>query len=151
MPICPKQERIRHSANYCQAQSAMNKAHAATPKTTSSQAEDNSNSSRAPLLPRSLGLAQWAAATGSIFSCTPMAWHSQAAKNTVYPQTFYEHSLQTSYVPQHRHAAPLGHALDVPAWTDLACYLRLTFLYFTSTRKNLASKASPYFIKTHVF
>lgn len=84
----------------------------------SSRVEDNSNSSRVSSLPWRLGLAQWAAATGNIFSCTPVACHSQEAIDLVYPKAFYECRLQTCYIPQHRHAAPLGHTLDILAWMD---------------------------------
>lgn len=90
-------------------------------------------------------------AAGSIFSGTPMAWHSQAAKYLIYPEAFYEHSLQTRCTPQHRQAAPHGHALDILARMDPSRYLRLSSIYFVSTRKNNASRASPHFIKTHIF
>lgn len=50
-------------------------------------------------------------------------------------------------MPQHKHAAPPGHTLDVLAWTVSSCYLRLTSIYIISTRKYLVSKANPYFKK----
>lgn len=64
LPRCPKPGRVRHSASYCWAQSAMNKAYTTTLKTSclgSSQAKDNASSSRAPSFPVPLwsGILRW--------------------------------------------------------------------------------------------
>lgn len=133
----------------------MNEEYTASPKTSnfaSSLAEDNCNSSRAPSLPWRLGLAQGAAATGSIFSWTAMAWNSQADNNLMYPEAFYEHSLKTRYTLQHRQAAPFGHALDGLAWMDSSCYMRPRYIYiYYFHKEKLGIKGLVLFLLKYIY